>query len=252
MDAGLLLAAGSLVFLAVAHSALGEKTLIGPLLASPAFPALPVPAAFAKPTLRFAWHLTSLAWLALAWALLRGDSSRWPVALLLAVSGVVTHLSTRGHHFAWAVFVLGALGAAAGAASSTSGVVALLGAVLLTVLGGIHVAWAAGWRTGLGKAVPEIDGQPMFHPPVWATVGVALGLFTLAAVLASLGGWIPELPFTRLIGAAAAFVFGLRTLGDFRTVGLFKKPQRTEFARLDSLLYTPLSFALCAAFLWVR
>ena len=250
MDAGLVVAMGSLLVLAVAHSALGEVKLIGPLVKSSAFPELPLPASFAKPTLRFAWHLTSLAWVALAWALAADESARWPVSALLAVSGLITHLSTRGNHFAWAVFVAGALGAVFSARGPTSQAVAFLGVVLLVVLGAIHVAWAAGWKGGFGAAVPEVDGRPAFRPPTALTLLVALGLFTLAVLLASLGGLIGEIPFARPLGLAAAAVFALRTFGDLRTVGLFKRPMRTEFARMDSLLYTPISFVLCAAFLW--
>jgi hypothetical protein len=47
-------------------------------------------------------------------------------------------------------------------------------------------------------------------------------------------------------------VFALRTVGDFRTVGLFKRPARNAFARNDALLYTPLCFSLAAALLWLR
>ena len=72
----------------------------------------------------------------------------------------------------------------------------------------------------------------------------------LAAVLASVGGLIGALPFARFIAGAAALVFALRTFGDLRTCGLFKRPQHTTFALWDSLLYTPISFVLCAAFLW--
>ena len=250
MNAGLMLATGSLVVLAVAHSALGEVKLIGPLLASEAFPKLPLPAGFAKRTLRFAWHLTSLAWLALAWALVRDADNRWIVAVLLGVSGVVAHLASRGNHFAWAIFIAGALGAASSSQPSTSAAVALFGALLLTTLGVLHVAWAAGWRRGLSAAVPEVEGQPAFRPPAWLTLAVALGLFVLAAVLASVGGLIGALPFARFISGAAALVFALRTFGDLRTCGLFKRAQHTTFARWDSLLYTPISFVLCAAFLW--
>ena len=250
MDAGAMLAVGSLVTLAVAHSALGERKLIGPLLASDAFPKLPLPTAFAQRTLRFAWHLTSLAWLALAWALVVEVYVRWPVAALLALSGVITHLATRGHHFAWALFLAGALGAASSARPSTESGVALFGVLLLSALGLLHVAWALGWKAGMGAAVPEVDGRPAFRPPAWLTLLVALGLFALAAVLASLGGLIPELPLTRWLAAAAALVFAVRTIGDLRSVGLFKRPARTTFGKWDSLLYTPINFMLCAAFLW--
>lgn len=245
-----MLAVGSLTILAVTHSVLGERLLIGPLVASQAFPKLPLPTRFAQRTLRFAWHLTSLSWLGLAWALMVEVGVRWPVAAVLASSGVIAHLFSKGHHFAWAVFLAGALGAASSARAATENGVAAFGVILLSAIGLLHVAWALGWKVGLGAAIPEVEGRPAFRPPVWLTLLVALGLFAFAAVLASLGGVIRELPLTRWAGAAAAAVFAARTVGDLRTVGLFKRPLRTAFAKWDSLLYTPISFVLCASFLW--
>lgn len=245
MDAGLWLAAGSLTVLAFAHSALGEATLLRPLFASAEFPTIAIPRLFVTRTLRFAWHLTSLAWLALAWLVVSvPEQARVPVAVLLGVSGVITHLSTRGAHFAWAIFLLGALGGLRSGGEST---VALLGAVALVAIGALHVAWAFGLRWGMSAVIPS----QMKRPSRLITLAVATGLLVLAAVLASLGGWLPEIPLARWFGIAAAIVFSARTIGDLRSVGLFKRERASTFARMDSLLYTPLTFSLAAAFTWV-
>jgi hypothetical protein len=42
-------------------------------------------------------------------------------------------------------------------------------------------------------------------------------------------------------------MFALRTIGEFRYVGLFKRVHSTPFARWDSRLFTPLSAAIAAA-----
>lgn len=47
--------------------------------------------------------------------------------------------------------------------------------------------------------------------------------------------------------AGAAAVLVLRAVGDFRLVGFFKRIRGSRFARLDTLLYSPLCFALGAA-----
>jgi len=48
--------------------------------------------------------------------------------------------------------------------------------------------------------------------------------------------------FTR----ALALVLLLRAIGDFRLVGFFKRIRGSRFARLDTVLYSPLCLALSA------
>jgi hypothetical protein len=74
--------------------------------------------------LRWAWHLTSLAWIALALLLVAmtrvpADARTLPVAIIagyLALSGLICFVTTRGRHIAWPFF----LAAAATAAWETS------------------------------------------------------------------------------------------------------------------------------------
>ncbi|MFT3713182.1 MAG: DUF3995 domain-containing protein [Archangium sp.] len=253
MGFGLTLSMGCLVLLALAHSGLGEAKVIGPLLASPTLPPMGVPLPFARRVLRLAWHLTSVTWLALAAALIVSERTAPVVAAVLGVSGLALLVGTRGAHFAWALFVAGALGALhAFAPGSGREPVALLGAVVLAALGALHVAWALGWKGGLDVAVPSVDGAPAFKPGRLMTLLVACGLFGLAALLLVLAGLAPEVPASRALGLAAFAVFAARTVGNFGTVGLFKRVHGTAFARQDTALYTPLCFALAAAFLWVR
>ncbi len=245
-----LIATACLVTLAILHSYLGERRLLGPLLASPDFPKLPLGAKFSKATLRFAWHLTSLAWLAFAYLLATGGCAPWPVAILLAVSGIVTHVATRGRHAAWAVFMLGAVATAWTATDprAWTEAVAVLGAAVLAAIGGMHVAWAFGLRWGSVAALPEHRGAPVFVPGRTSTLAVAGGLFTAAWLLLALARLAPApLPTAWLWtgGLVAASVFGLRTIGDGRFVGLSKRVVGTRFARADDAVFTPLCFALC-------
>lgn len=254
MSVGAAIAALCLSVLAALHSYLGERALIGPLLASAEFPALPIRRSFAKRTLRFAWHLTSLAWLALAYMLVRGECSLPVVAVLLALSGLVTHVSSKGRHAAWAVFALGAIAAASSGWSDVFWPrwIALVGALLLAAIGVLHVLWAFGARLGTGAAIPEVEGRPLFSPPPALTLLVALALFGTAWLLLALAQFVPgAMPAIWLwgLGAAAAVVFALRTVGDLRFVGLFKRVRGTRFSRLDDMLYTPLCFALSTALL---
>lgn len=241
--------AATLVVLAVLHSALGEKRLLGPLFAS-SLPreATPLGRAFTVRTLRFAWHLLSVAWLGLAAVVAReGIWVLTSVGTTLLVSGGLALVVSRGRHFAWALFVVGGLAALLGprvgllapyAASVAAGVLAVIAAV--------HVAWLFGARVGLGAAIPEIAGRPAFAPPraltgLVAAVFAGAGAFVLVAVRQGSPAWA-------WVTLAGAGVFGARALGDFRLVGLTKRVLGTPFARWDDGLFTPLSLLLSVCF----
>lgn len=115
----------------------------------------------------------------------------------------------------------------------------------------MHLAWLVGRGKGsLAAVVPtKAGGAPLFRPPWWTTLAVALALLgtATAVVLALLGVALPGL---RAALWLATIAFGLRVVGDGRYVGLTKRERSSRFARLDDRLYTPLSllFALgCAA-----
>ncbi len=109
----LLIAAILAVFISAVHSLLGEKKLIGPLLALE-HRERPLASRFMRRVLRFAWHLTSVAWIgmglvlaALARAPLDG-TGRLAVGIIGATflaMGVLTLVAARGRHLAWVVFL---------------------------------------------------------------------------------------------------------------------------------------------------
>ena len=263
MNIWLAVASLSYLSLACAHSWLGERRVLRPLLAEEW--KLRLPRTVANPLLRWAWHLTSLIWLAVAGILAAAATGSAVPAFVIdlfgatgLLSGAVMLVALRGVHAAWAVFALGALGCFAGAHGWPGGAGARMiagGAASLTLLflGGLHVYWAAGGRWGAAVAVAtHADGTPMFRPSALATIVVAGALFTTAGIIASAAGLLPAPSFlwsgwSRHLGLAAAAVFGLRMIGDFRFAGLFKRERRTEFARWDSQLFSPLCGALCVA-----
>ncbi len=96
------------------HSWLGERRLLGPLLAPETRRGLLRESLFARRTLRFAWHLTTIAWwglgaifLVLAPAPLSGSAR--PVLAVLATTffftGLVVLASSGGRHLAWPLFL---------------------------------------------------------------------------------------------------------------------------------------------------
>jgi len=108
----MLLAAATLTcLLALAHSYLGERYILIRLFRRDDLPRLLGGTGFTKRTLRFAWHLTSLAWLSLAAVLVKLSShapSRTELGLLLAgtfaTSGAIAFVGSRGRHLSWVVF----------------------------------------------------------------------------------------------------------------------------------------------------
>lgn len=131
----------------------------------------------------------------------------------------------------------------------------LVGALGIGSAGLMHMAWLVGRGKGsLAAVVPtRADGTPLFRPPWWTTLAVALGLLgaATAVVLAVLG---VALPGVRAVLWISTIAFALRVVGDGRTMGLTKRRRSSRFARLDDQIYTPLVllFALgCAAALAV-
>jgi hypothetical protein len=107
-----LLAALLALALGIAHSFLGEKYILIRLFRRDDLPKLFGGTEFTVRTLRFAWHLTSVAWWAAAalfFLLAQGPLSSATVSGVLAamflVSGGVTLIASRGRHLAWLAFL---------------------------------------------------------------------------------------------------------------------------------------------------
>jgi hypothetical protein len=119
MDGLLIPTAVLIVIVGLAHSVLGEKYLIGPLCKRDDLPRLRVGGpGFAANTLRFAWHITTVAWFGLAWLLVLADRGEVTtrgvldtVAVVAAISGVISLIGARGRHLSWIAFFAIAAGA---------------------------------------------------------------------------------------------------------------------------------------------
>lgn len=113
-SSSLVLAAGLTVVIGIVHSWLGERRLIGPLLAIEPRPSI-LKSGFFRNVLRFAWHITTLAWIGMAGAMAAlalaplDRTGRIAVAVLGATFLVHSLLilgMSRGRHLAWPVFLL--------------------------------------------------------------------------------------------------------------------------------------------------
>lgn len=117
MTGWLQLASALAVLLGLAHSVLGEIYILRRLFRRRDLPALFGGVAFTVGTLRFAWHITTVAWLGFAALLVhagRGDLDVPGVLRIVGatfiVSGVLPLLVTRGRHLSWLVlFAIGGI-----------------------------------------------------------------------------------------------------------------------------------------------
>jgi hypothetical protein len=130
-------------------------------------------------------------------------------------------------------------------------------ALVLALLSALHVYWSFGGSWGKSAAIPEHNGRPAFRPGRLGTLVVAVLLAAGSLLVLGRAGLGPaaSLPSLSRVGAwGVAAGFGLRAMGDFRLVGLFRGEGTTRFARWDRRLYTPLALAIgvCTAIIAAR
>ena len=101
-----------LLIIGIIHSYLGEKYLLIRLFRRDDLPKLLGSDWFTKRVLRFAWHLTTIAWLvfdAILYVLSNPSVNVQNeiliiIAVVFALSGAVSLLFTRGKHLSWLFF----------------------------------------------------------------------------------------------------------------------------------------------------
>jgi hypothetical protein len=116
---GYLLTGAVLAFgIGLAHSYLGERYILIRLFRRTNLPHLFGGDDFTKQTLRFVWHVTTIAWWGLGALLVMvaarpmdpaGRGILLIVALTFLVTAAITLVATRGRHLSWVVFLMIAL-----------------------------------------------------------------------------------------------------------------------------------------------
>ncbi len=113
MENQLLIAASALCFLiGLIHSVLGERYILIRLMRGEKVPKLFGSSFFTKRVLRFAWHLTTIAWWGYGYVLLQitpGDENNYQAILyttcaVFLISGAIAFACSKGKHLAWIVF----------------------------------------------------------------------------------------------------------------------------------------------------
>ncbi|MCZ6499406.1 MAG: hypothetical protein O6946_04630 [Gammaproteobacteria bacterium] len=96
----------------VLHSALGERYILIRLFRRDDLPKLFGDSEFTVRTLRFAWHITTIAWWGFAAILVllaERSSSFQNLAMVLAATflatGTIALVASRGRHLSWPVFL---------------------------------------------------------------------------------------------------------------------------------------------------
>jgi hypothetical protein len=112
----MLLVAGLLsALIGIAHSVLGEKLVLGPLFRRADLPKLLGSTTFARQTLRFTWHLTTVLLLGIgAVVVVFSLSPSYPqsaciirvLAATFAVCSLLSLIGARAKHFSWWVFLI--------------------------------------------------------------------------------------------------------------------------------------------------
>jgi hypothetical protein len=121
---------------------------------------------------------------------------------------------------------------------------------VFVVLGAWHFYMAYVGHSGESAAVPSRDGQPAFVPSTGSTIAVGIVLLLFTVLVAGTSGMLSlGLPRRLLTGLCYALALGLltRAVGEFRYVGFFKRVRGTRFARMDTLVYSPVCLLLSAA-----
>ena len=124
---------------------------------------------------------------------------------------------------------------------------ALSVSVVFVALALWHFRMALFRSTDASGAVPSVEGKPLFIPSAKATAGVGLVLLLFACLVAATGGLVHlGVPSRLLTWGSFALALGLlaRAIGDFKYVGFLKRVRGSRFARLDTLVYSPLCLLL--------
>jgi hypothetical protein len=110
-----------------------------------------------------------------------------------------------------------------------------------------HFRMALRPTSGASGAVPSVAGKPLFVPSRRATALVGVALLLFACLVGATAGLLEAgIPVRVLSWLCNGLALGLlaRAIGEFKYVGFFKRVRDTRFARLDTLLYSPLCLLL--------
>lgn len=225
-----------LALLGVAHSALGERELLQPLFATEW--KIDTPRWAVERIFRFAWHLTTMAWFALAGIVL--DLALLPVVGIMCIASATMIFGMLRGHLAWPLFLLAGLAAFYAEGWITNALLQIGAGVTIIALvaaAALHVYWALGGSWMLDRALPEVESD--FSPGPWLTLAVAGALSVFAGLVAFAGFGDPPTAIRWLVMAGVA-ALTIRAIGDNKVAGFTKQDHDSPFGRADDRYFTPL------------
>jgi len=108
----LYLAAAAAITVGLAHSILGERYILIRLFRRGNLPPIFGSESFTKQTIRFAWHITTVAWFGFAAIMVLLAQSKLSATATLAIiagtfliTSAIALVASRGRHFSWPVFL---------------------------------------------------------------------------------------------------------------------------------------------------
>ena len=113
--------------------------------------------------------------------------------------------------------------------------------VIMLIASVLHFYWAFGGKYGLRSAGPDLGNGKDFVPSSWLIFIVATLLLGLAVLSVQLLSPIEQLKgYVHYLGFSVSFVLVVRSIGDFKYVGFFKKVYNSNFATLDTKYFSPI------------
>lgn len=125
--------------------------------------------------------------------------------------------------------------------------------LIFLTLSGLHVYWAFGGKFGIEGVIPTKDSIPLFEVKMFSCLAIAFALLA-AGLLITWKGWFPNVEPKWISNYSIwilATIFALRAIGDFRYVGFFKRVCGNNFARNDTLLFSPLCAVIAVLLFWL-
>lgn len=109
----------------------------------------------------------------------------------------------------------------------------------------IHLYWGFGGKRLIDYALPRNEsGKLYFHPRKISTLAVSLASLMVFLFLCYFESIQKEFYSSWFMFLFLGICFLARGIGDFKTVGLFKRKIVNHFYKADNRFYTPLCFVL--------
>ncbi|POY39210.1 DUF3995 domain-containing protein [Solitalea longa] len=116
--------------------------------------------------------------------------------------------------------------------------------LIFLFLAGIHFYWGLGGRWAADAVIPtKGNNVKVFNPKFLECFIVGLGLLAVGLFILTGAGitrFNLSLTFSKYGLWTIAIIFFLRSVGEFKYVGFFKRIKNTKFGRNDTKYYSPL------------